>query len=183
MGTRFARTRGVIPRDVGRLTPGPRSVLASRRAPGGTGRGEEFLVHAAMVDSAPVGESSAPRCPPRGRACDVRGPVRGDSVERRVTTVPRWCGEARRMAGMIEDYAIIGDLQTAALVGRDGSIDWMCVPRFDSPACFAALLGDARHGFWRIAPSNHRPCNHRRYLADSLVLESRWDSVFGSVTV
>ncbi|HEY3478031.1 MAG TPA: trehalase-like domain-containing protein, partial [Streptomyces sp.] len=87
------------------------------------------------------------------------------------------------MAGMIEDYAIIGDLQTAALVGRDGSIDWMCVPRFDSPACFAALLGDERHGFWRIAPTSHRPCNSRRYLADSLVLESRWDSVFGTVTV
>jgi GH15 family glucan-1,4-alpha-glucosidase len=87
------------------------------------------------------------------------------------------------MAGMIEDYAIIGDLQTAALVGRDGSIDWMCVPRFDSPACFAALLGDERHGFWRIAPTGHRPCNSRRYLADSLVLESRWDSVFGTVTV
>ena len=52
----------------------------------------------------------------------------------------------------IEDYAVIGDRHTAALVGTDGSIDWLCLPRFDSPACFAALLGDESHGHWRIAP-------------------------------
>ena len=57
------------------------------------------------------------------------------------------------MAGRIEDYAIIGDMQSAALVGRDGSVDWLCLPRFDSPACFAGLLGDDRHGHWRIAPA------------------------------
>ena len=56
------------------------------------------------------------------------------------------------MPGMIEDYALIGDMQSAALISRDGSVDWLCVPRFDSPACFAALLGDDRHGHWRIAP-------------------------------
>ena len=56
------------------------------------------------------------------------------------------------MTGRIEDYALIGDRETAALVGRDGSIDWLCWPRFDSHACFAALLGSREHGRWQIAP-------------------------------
>jgi GH15 family glucan-1,4-alpha-glucosidase len=57
------------------------------------------------------------------------------------------------VAGRIEDYAIIGDMQTAALIGLDGSAEWLCLPRFDSPACFAALLGDERNGHWMIAPT------------------------------
>src|SRR5450755_4281350 len=57
------------------------------------------------------------------------------------------------MPGMIEDYALIGDMRSAALISRDGSVDWLCVPRFDSPACFAALLGGDRHGHWSIAPA------------------------------
>lgn len=61
------------------------------------------------------------------------------------------------MSGLIEDYAIIGDMQSAALVGRDGSIDWLCLPRFDSPACFAAFLGTERNGQWRIAPAGVGP--------------------------
>jgi Glucoamylase and related glycosyl hydrolases len=83
----------------------------------------------------------------------------------------------------IEDYALIGDLQTAALVGRDGSIDWLCLPRFDSGACFAALLGDENNGHWRIAPAGARTCARRAYLGDSLVLESVWETRTGSVRV
>ncbi|MEV0532422.1 glycoside hydrolase family 15 protein [Kitasatospora sp. NPDC050463] len=87
------------------------------------------------------------------------------------------------MAGRIEDYALIGDLQTAALVGRDGSVDWLCLPRFDSPSCFAGLLGDRQHGAWRLAPAGAAQCSTRRYLGDSLVLESEWHTAGGIVRV
>ncbi len=83
----------------------------------------------------------------------------------------------------IEDYAVIGDLQTAALVGRDGSIDWLCLPRFDSPACFAALLDAADAGRWQLAPVAGGPAARRRYRDDSLVLESEWDLPEGRVRV
>ena len=87
------------------------------------------------------------------------------------------------MAGRIEDYGLIGDLQTAALVARDGSIDWLCLPRFDSPACFAALLGDASHGRWLLAPASGGPCTRRRYRGESLVLETEWETPSGTVRV
>jgi GH15 family glucan-1,4-alpha-glucosidase len=72
----------------------------------------------------------------------------------------------------IEDYALIGDCQTAALVGRNGSIDWLCWPRFDSGACFAALLGERGHGRWRIAPAGETTSTRRSYRGDTLVLET-----------
>ena len=72
----------------------------------------------------------------------------------------------------IEDYALIGNLHTAALVGRDGSIDWLCVPRFDSPACFAALLGGPDHGRWLIAPAGKVGAVHRTYQGNTLILET-----------
>jgi GH15 family glucan-1,4-alpha-glucosidase len=83
----------------------------------------------------------------------------------------------------IEDYALIGDLQTAALVGRDGSIDWCCFPRFDSGACFAALLGAPEHGRWLLAPA--APVTHcsRHYRRDTLVLETLHETPDGSVRV
>jgi GH15 family glucan-1,4-alpha-glucosidase len=87
------------------------------------------------------------------------------------------------MPGTIEDYGLIGDLQTAALVGRDGSIDWLCLPRFDSPACFAALLDDERAGRWRLAPAGTDDATRRRYRGDSLVLESEWHLPEGAVRV
>jgi GH15 family glucan-1,4-alpha-glucosidase len=85
--------------------------------------------------------------------------------------------------GRIEDYALIGDLHTAALVGRDGSIDWLCVPRFDSGACFAALLGDEDNGHWRIAPAGARTCTSRSYRGETLVLETVWERPEGTVKV
>ncbi len=81
----------------------------------------------------------------------------------------------------IENYGLLGDLQTAALVGSDGSIDWLCLPRFDSPACFAALLGGEEAGFWRLGPATSGPCTRRRYRGDALILETEWDTPDGTV--
>jgi GH15 family glucan-1,4-alpha-glucosidase len=85
----------------------------------------------------------------------------------------------------IEDYALIGDCETAALVGRDGSIDWLCWPRFDSDACFAALLGSEDHGRWLIGPADPAAARatSRRYRGDSLILETRFESADGAVVV
>ncbi|HZT54326.1 MAG TPA: trehalase-like domain-containing protein, partial [Gaiellaceae bacterium] len=80
----------------------------------------------------------------------------------------------------IEDYALLGDLQTAALVERGGSIDWLCFPRFDSAACFAALLGGPENGRWLLAPEG-AATSSRRYLHDTLVLETTWETKDGSV--
>jgi GH15 family glucan-1,4-alpha-glucosidase len=81
----------------------------------------------------------------------------------------------------IEDYALIGDCQTAALVGRNGSIDWLCWPRFDSPACFAALLGTSEHGHWRIAPAGSVVGTRRSYRRDTLILETEFETAQGAV--
>jgi GH15 family glucan-1,4-alpha-glucosidase len=83
----------------------------------------------------------------------------------------------------IEDYALIGDCRSAALVSRGGSIDWLCWPRFDSPACFAALLGRPEHGRWRIAPQSAEVTTTRRYRPDTLVVETVFDTEAGSVAL
>jgi GH15 family glucan-1,4-alpha-glucosidase len=83
----------------------------------------------------------------------------------------------------IEDYALIGDEQTAALVGTDGSVDWLCLPRFDSAACFAKLLGDEDNGHWRIAPKGAERCTRRAYRRDTLVLDTEWETAGGAVRV
>src|SRR5512133_428962 len=88
------------------------------------------------------------------------------------------------MPSRIEDYALIGDTRGAGLVGRDGSIDWLCLPRFDSGACFAALLGDASHGRWLIAPADGALRSvRRRYREDTLVLETELESPSGVARV
>ncbi|MGW2716893.1 glycoside hydrolase family 15 protein [Streptomyces sp. NPDC001492] len=87
------------------------------------------------------------------------------------------------MNAPIEDYALLSDLETAAMVGRDGSVDWLCLPRFDSPACLAALVGTQDNGFWRVAPVGRGPCTHRAYSPDSMVLQSRWETATGTVRV
>jgi GH15 family glucan-1,4-alpha-glucosidase len=81
----------------------------------------------------------------------------------------------------IEDYGLIGDCETAALVGRDGSIDWLCWPAFDSDACFAALLGTHRHGRWKIAPLEAVMKSSRRYWHNTLILETRFETASGTV--
>ena len=83
----------------------------------------------------------------------------------------------------IEDYALIGDTQAAGLVGRNGSIDWLCLPRFDSGACFAALLGDERHGRWLLSPRNEVRRTQRRYRSETLILETEWETDEGLVRV
>jgi GH15 family glucan-1,4-alpha-glucosidase len=83
----------------------------------------------------------------------------------------------------IEDYGLIGDCHTAALVGRDGAIDWLCWPRFDSPACFAALLGSRDNGRWRIAPAETGARSRRAYRGDTLVLETQFETTSGAVSL
>jgi GH15 family glucan-1,4-alpha-glucosidase len=87
------------------------------------------------------------------------------------------------MSSPIEDYALIGDCEAAALVARDGSIDWLCWPRFDSDACFAALLGGEEHGHWRIAPRDGNARITRRYRPNTLILETQFECDEGAVTL
>src|SRR5260221_5549811 len=95
--------------------------------------------------------------------------------------IPDW--RRNVMALKIEDYAIIGDCKTAALVGRDGSIDWLCWPRFDSAACFAALLGTPENGRWLIAPKHPVRGVSRHYRPGTLVLETEFLTETGSATI
>src|SRR4051794_14341493 len=83
----------------------------------------------------------------------------------------------------IEDYALLGDTFTAALVGRNGSIDWLCAPRFDSGACFAALLGGPENGRWQITPAAEIQAMSRRYRPGTLILDTEFETDTGTVVV
>lgn len=87
------------------------------------------------------------------------------------------------MSEKIENYALIGDCETAALVGRNGSIDWLCWPAFDSDACFAAILGTHKNGRWLVTPSDDVTTISRRYLGDTLILETRFETKSGTVAL
>src|SRR5665213_3481555 len=87
------------------------------------------------------------------------------------------------MALRIENYALVGDCHTAALVGKDGSIDWLCLPRFDSGACFAALLGTPENGWWMLAPAGKVKATRRTYRGDTLVLETEFETDDGVVAL
>jgi GH15 family glucan-1,4-alpha-glucosidase len=82
---------------------------------------------------------------------------------------------------ILEDYGLVGDMQSAALVGRDGGIDWLCVPRFDSPSCLSAILGDERHGRWLVTPTDEAHATSRRYRPGTLVLETEFETAGGAV--
>src|SRR5215217_8549363 len=84
---------------------------------------------------------------------------------------------------LLEDYGLIGDQQAAALVGHNGAVDWLCLPRFDSPSCFSALLGDERHGRWLIAPTGEIRGTSRRYRPGTLVLETDFETPDGAARV
>src|SRR5207248_5540423 len=81
----------------------------------------------------------------------------------------------------IEDYAFLSDTQTGALVSRDGCVDWLCFPRFDSPACFASLLGEKENGHWRFFPAEEVEATRRRYRGETLILETEIETKSGAV--
>ena len=90
---------------------------------------------------------------------------------------------AGAMSKPLEEYGLIGNMISAALVGSDGSIDWLCVPRFDLPACFAALLGDRKNGRWLLCPEGQGHTSSQRYLPGTAVLETRFETATGAITV
>src|SRR6266516_503492 len=112
-----------------------------------------------------------------------RSPTDTEITGLRLARTPTPTGKRITMPGRIEDYALIGDMQSAALVGRDGSIDWLCFPRFDSGACFAALLGDEENGHWLIEPDAAVHSVHWRYRHETLILETEWETRDGAIRV
>src|SRR5918996_6003038 len=114
------------------------------------------------------------------KRCDA---APGSPAPRRSSLLPDAPPEDAPVSQRIEDYGVVGDTHTVALVGRDGSVDWLCFPRFDSGACFAALLGDEQHGRWLLAPAGGVRRVSRRYRPGSLVLETDFETEEGTVRI
>ena len=114
---------------------------------------------------------------------DYTDQLRRFNLSRPDTPIPLFDCREHCMPLRIEDYALIGDCDTAALVGRDGSIDWLCWPRFDSDACFAALLGTPEHGRWLVAAQDQTARVTRRYQLNTLILETRFETAEGAATL
>jgi GH15 family glucan-1,4-alpha-glucosidase len=117
-------------------------------------------------------------------------PKAGADVPKRLQKgyrLPDWFGRTKKEAPLhgtrIEDYALIGDCETAALVSREGSIDWLCWPAFSSPACFAALLGTADNGYWKIRPKDDILATRRRYRPGTMIVETSFDTAQGEVLI
>src|SRR5690606_24180510 len=114
---------------------------------------------------------------------DPRAAQAEDAADDALDLLTARTGHNGGMALGIEDYALITDCSTAALVGTDGSIDWLCLPRYDSASMFAALLGEPDHGRWLIAPEDAAATATRRYAGDDFALATRWTTAEGEVEV
>src|SRR5262249_40911511 len=154
--------------------------------PTSTGGGHRFRHgETAGARREPAGRQDVRRVAEAARQAAARGPGRHRRTGRGrpPATPPQPRGLRNSWRAPREDYALIGDCETAALVSRAGSIDWLCWPRFDSAACFAALLGTEDHGRWLIAPADETAHTSRRYRKDTVVLETRHESSEGAATV
>jgi Trehalase-like, N-terminal/Glycosyl hydrolases family 15 len=133
---------------------------------------------ARIIDRTSPAGTAAFILPPDRRA-DSTEPLRDAAVVDAVSFSPA----TGLMSSRIEDYAVIGNCETLGLVGRDGSMDWLCLPRFDSPACFAALLGEPKNGRWLIGPASDEVQATRRYCGDTLILETVFRTASGSASL
>src|ERR1700733_1754185 len=168
----------------GRGFSGPDQIPPAGDIAGGSARGDRPGQYSRHRQRAPELATAAAACAwpdcirdrsPRAARCDGAADPRG--ARRNLSTV------IENLPSRIEDYGLIGDCETAALVGRDGSIDWLCWPAFDSDACFAAILGTEKHGRWKIAPAEEVGKISRRYWDNTLILETRFETKSGTVAV
>src|SRR5438445_13317855 len=116
------------------------------------------------------------RLPPQSNSITIKNRSRSESKSKSKRGI-----EVAKENTKIEDYGFISDTQTGALVSRDGCVDWLCFPRFDSPACFASLLGEKENGHWRFFPKEEVTATRRRYRGETLILETELETANGAV--